>query len=79
MLAENSLRPRLEADGRTETFFDLQRADGGWFLTWRHRWVEPTIEVRRIEYTEPVLPPNDYSATIVAFKLTKRFGAGGRP
>jgi hypothetical protein len=29
--------------------------------------------VRRIEYTEPTLPANDYDATIVAFTVTRRF------
>jgi hypothetical protein len=59
--------------------YDLDRIDAGAFITWRHAWVEPSIEVRRIEYTEPGFQTNDYQATIVAFKLTKRFGAAGMP
>jgi hypothetical protein len=69
-----TLRPRLEPDGLPRTFYDLDRIDAGMFVTLRHRWLEPTIEVRRIEYRQPALPRNDYDATIVNFKLTKRWG-----
>lgn len=71
--AENTLRPRLEADGRARSFFDLTRVDGSAFLTLHHWLVDPTLEVRRIEYDERVLGRNDYSATIVVFKLTRRW------
>ncbi|HXJ33776.1 MAG TPA: hypothetical protein VMS22_07010 [Candidatus Eisenbacteria bacterium] len=58
---------------------DLDRIDAGAFLTWRHAWIEPSIEVRRIDYTESGFEANDYRATIVSFKLTKRFGAAPTP
>ena len=53
--------------------YDLNRIDGGGFVTLHHRIVEPTIEFRIIDYNERVLPANDYRATIVTFKLTKRW------
>jgi len=71
--SEQTLRPRLESGGGQRTRYDLSRIDAGAFLTWHHRWLEPGIEVRRIEYTEPTLPANDYDATIVAFTVTRRF------
>jgi hypothetical protein len=71
--ADNALRPRLEADAGRRAFFDLDRIDGGAFLTLRHSLLEPTIEVRLIDYNERVLPRNDYRATIVGLKVTKRF------
>jgi hypothetical protein len=74
--SDETLRPRFEADLRGRTRFDLDRVDGGAFLTWRHSWLEPTVEVRRIEYTQEDLTRNDYDATIVTLKLTKRFGDG---
>jgi hypothetical protein len=58
-------------------FFDLDRVDGGASLAWRHRWVEPSIEFRMVDYAERVLPRNDYRATIVMVALTRRFGAVG--
>jgi hypothetical protein len=79
--SDDRLRPRLETsrgDGRTR--FALDRVDGGVFLAWRHRWVEPSVEVRVVDYEEPVLPRNDYQATIVVLSLTRRFGtAASRP
>lgn len=69
-----TLRPRLEGDLQGRTRYDLDRVDGGVYLTWRHAWLEPTVEIRRINYTQPELPRNDYDATIFTFKLTKRFG-----
>ena len=59
--------------------FDLSRIDGGAFLTLRHKWVEPSLEFRIIDYDERVLPENDYRATIVAITLTKRFGTAAAP
>ncbi len=70
--ADTTLRPRLERGLLGRSFFDLDRIDGGAFLVLRHRWIEPAIEFRMIDYNERVLPRNDYRATIVAFKLTKR-------
>jgi hypothetical protein len=72
--SDERLRPRVENDLRGRTRFALDRVDGGAFLTWRHPWLEPTVEVRRVEYGEPELSRNDYDATIVTLKLTKRFG-----
>jgi hypothetical protein len=70
--ADTALRPRLEPGLSGRTAFDLDRIDGGAFLVFRHRWIEPAIEFRMIDYNERVLPRNDYRATIVALKLTKR-------
>jgi hypothetical protein len=72
--SDQRLRPRLEPGGGERTRFDLGRIDAGAFLSWRHPWIEPAIEVRRIEYAEPQLPRNEYDATIVALTLTRRFG-----
>jgi hypothetical protein len=71
--SRDTLRPRLEPGSALRTAFDLRRVDGGLFLTWIHRLVEPGIEFRMIDYRERVLPGNDYRATIVVFRLTKRF------
>jgi hypothetical protein len=73
------LGPAFEPGLPQSTRYDLDRIDGGVFLTWRTSWIDPTIEVRRIDYTEPTLSRNDYDATIAVFKLTKRFGATGGP
>jgi hypothetical protein len=72
--SDQTFRPRLEPGGGPHTRFDLSRIDAGAFLAWHHPWIEPGIEVRRIEYTEPQLPRNEYQATIVALTLTRRFG-----
>ena len=56
--------------------FDLDRIDAGMFVLLRHRWIEPAVEFRYIDYEERVLSANDYRATIVALKLTRRFGPG---
>ena len=37
------------------------------------RIIEPGIEVRRISYSQDPLSQNDYDATIVLFRLTRRF------
>jgi hypothetical protein len=71
--SDSVLRPRFEVSGGPRSFFDLDRVDGSAFLTLHHRFLEPTIEVREINYTERVLPRNDYRATILGFKVTKRF------
>ena len=51
----------------------MNRIDGGVFLTLHHPWVDPSVEVRRIDYDERVLSANDYQATIVTFRLTRRW------
>ena len=71
--------PRFETGPGDIERFELSRIDGGAFLAFRHKWVEPAIEFRIIDYDERVLPQNDYRATIVSFTLTKRFGAGDAP
>ncbi len=76
--ADTRLRPNLEPGLAGRKIFDLDRIDGGAFLLLRHRWVEPAIEFRLIDYDERALPRNDYRATIVALKLTRRFGSGER-
>jgi hypothetical protein len=71
--ANDTLRPNLEPGLAGRKFFDLDRIDGGAFVTWHHRIIEPTVEFRLIDYNERVLPRNDYRATMVTFKLTKRW------
>jgi hypothetical protein len=74
--SNQALRPRLETVRPAgATVFDIDRVDGGLFLTWHHAWIEPSIEVRRIEHTERDRAGNDYRATIVALSLTRRFGS----
>lgn len=68
-------RPRLEPGLGGRMLLDLDRIDGGASLTWHHAWVEPSVEVRVVDYRERVLSGNDYRATIVAVTLTRRFGA----
>jgi hypothetical protein len=70
--AEQTLRPAFEP-GRSRTHFDLRRVDGGAFLRLHHRWIEPGIEFRMIDYDERVLPANDYRATMALFTLTRRW------
>jgi hypothetical protein len=74
--AGNDLAPRFEPGMQGLTAFDLSRVDGGFFLAWHHPFLEPSIEFRRIDYTERVLPRNDYRATIVALKIRKAFSFG---
>jgi hypothetical protein len=76
--ADTRLEPNLEPGLAGRKIFDLDRIDGGVFLLLRHRWVEPAVEFRMIDYDERALPANDYRATIVAFKLTRRFGSTER-
>jgi len=71
--------PRFEASPGDTMLFELSRIDGGVFLTYRHPWVEPSLEFRRIDYNERVLPQNDYRATMVTVTLTKHFGAAAAP
>ena len=71
--------PRFEASPGDIMLFELSRIDGGAFLTYRHAWIEPSLEFRIIDYNERVLPQNDYRATIVTVTLTKRFGAAAVP
>lgn len=64
-----SFEPGLPANER----WDVSRIDAGMFLTFRHPIVEPGIEVRHVTFSEPSRPRNDYEATIVTFRLTRRF------
>jgi len=52
---------------------DLSRFDGGAFLALHHFFLKPQIEVRRINYMQRPLSRNDYDATIVVFRFTRRF------
>jgi hypothetical protein len=70
---DQKLAPRLEPGAGTRTFYDVARIDGGTFLSLHHRWLEPTLEFRMVDYDERVLPRNDYRATIVVVKVTKRW------
>jgi hypothetical protein len=71
--------PRFEGVPGAATLFDLSRVDGAAFLTYRHPWIEPSLEVRVVDYGERVLPRNDYRATIVTVSFTRRFGAARTP
>jgi hypothetical protein len=71
--ADTTLRPNFEPGLAGRMLFDLDRIDGGAFLALHHRLIEPSIEFRMIDYNERALPGNDYRATILAFKLTKRW------
>jgi hypothetical protein len=70
---EDHLRPNLEPGLAGTKLFALDRTDFGVFLAWHHPWLEPSIDFRHIGYREQDLPANNYRATIVALKLTKRF------
>jgi hypothetical protein len=70
--ADQTLRPAFEA-GRARTSHDLRRVDGGAWLRLHHKWIEPGIEFRMIDYDERVLPANDYRATMALFTLTRRW------
>jgi hypothetical protein len=71
--ADTTLRPRFEPGLGGRKIYDLDRVDGGAFLALHHAFVEPSIEFRMIDYNERVLSQNDYRATILLFKLTKRW------
>jgi hypothetical protein len=71
--ATNRLRPNLEPGLAGQGHYDLDRIDSAAFVALHNRFVEPSIEFRWIDYDEPVLPQNDYRATIVTFRLTKRW------
>lgn len=73
VVSDNRLAPNLEPGLSTFGVYDLDRIDGGTFLTLHHRWLEPSVEFRMIDYAERVLPANDYRATIIAFKMGRRF------
>ncbi len=70
--ADTTLRPNLEPGLLGRKVYDVDRLDAGTFLAVRHRLLEPSIEIRWVDYDERVLSRNDYRATIIAFKLTKR-------
>jgi hypothetical protein len=71
--SDSTYRPRLESGGGRRTSFDLDRVDGGAFLTLYHRFLEPTIEFRMVDYNQSPLTRNDYRATMVVLKATRRF------
>jgi hypothetical protein len=68
------LAPKLEPGTGTHTFYDLDRVDGGVFLTLLHPWLEPSLEFRMVNYEQHQMPRNDYRATIIMAKVTKRWG-----
>jgi len=70
--ADQVLRPAFEPH-KLRTAFDLWRVDAGAYLRLHHAWLEPAVEFRYVEYDERVLPANDYRATIVTFKVTRRW------
>jgi len=74
---DEALRPRLEPDGGARTPWALDRTYAMALLEWHHPWMEPSIEAGVADYGEPQRPRNDYRATIVTFKVTKRFTFGG--
>jgi hypothetical protein len=68
------LAPKLEPGPGTHTFYDVDRVDGGIFLTFEHPWLEPSLEFRMVNYEQHQMPRNDYRATIITAKVTKRWG-----
>ncbi len=71
--SESTLKPRLETGGGRHTRYDLDRFDTGVFLTLLHGFLEPTVEFRYVDYTQRPLAENDYRATIVVLRATRRF------
>jgi hypothetical protein len=53
--------------------YDLSRFDAGAFSAFHHPFLEPGIEARRITYSPDPLSRNEYDATIVVFRVTRRF------
>ena len=72
-LSENRLTPSFEPGLPQHAPYDLGRIDAGAFVAFHHPFLEPGIEVRRISYSQDPLSQNDYDATIVLFRLTRRF------
>jgi hypothetical protein len=71
--SNQSLLPHLETSGSGRTTYDVERVDGSVFLNWRHRWIEPSVSFRYIDYRQRPLGRNDYQATLVTVALTKRW------
>jgi hypothetical protein len=71
--SDNRLTPSFEPGLPPQGRYDLNRIDAGAFLAFHHPFIEPGIEVRRITYSQQPLAGNDYDATIVVFRLTRRF------
>jgi hypothetical protein len=71
--SDNRLVPSFEPGLPSQGRYDLNRIDAGAFLAWHYPFLEPGIEVRRITYSQQPLTKNDYDATIVVFRLTRRF------
>jgi hypothetical protein len=71
--SDNRLVPLFEPGMPHQGRYDLDRIDAGAFLAFHHPTLEPGIEVRRITYSQAPLHGNDYDATIVVFRLTRRF------
>src|SRR5262249_22112883 len=77
--SDNRLTPSFEPGLPQGGQYNLDRIDAGAFLAFHHPFVEPGIEVRRISYTQDPLSANDYSATIVEFRLTRHFSSDPNP
>ncbi len=71
--SDNRLTPSFEPGVPPQGRFDLSRIDASAFLAFHHPFLEPGIEVRRISYSQDPLSQNDYDATIVLFRFTRRF------
>ncbi|HWP66452.1 MAG TPA: hypothetical protein VNO26_11110 [Candidatus Limnocylindria bacterium] len=72
--SRQKLAPKLEPGPGTHTFHDLDRVDGGVFVSLLHPWLEPSLEFRMVNYEQPRMARNDYRATIILAKVTKRWG-----
>jgi hypothetical protein len=70
---DSRLTPSLEPGLPKRGPYDLGRIDAGAFVAFHHPFLEPGIEVRRISYSQDPLSQNNYDATIVLFRLTRRF------
>src|SRR6185295_4939656 len=71
--SDSRLTPSFEPGLPKRGPYDLGRIDAGAFVAFHHPFLEPGIEVRRISYSQDPLSQNDYDATIVLFRLTRRF------
>ena len=71
--SDTELVPNFEPGLPPNGLYDLSRFDGGAFLAFHNSFLEPEIDVRRITYTQRPLSRNDYDATIVVFRFTRRF------
>jgi hypothetical protein len=71
--SDNKLAPSFEPGLPQRGSYDLDRIDAGAFVAFHHPFLEPGIEARRISYSQNPLSRNDYDATILEFRVTRRF------